>query len=967
MTEFRRQFAWALLIILTVAAVVAAGINFQQQNRFRLPEDGVTWVDRDGRVEALHVAAGSPGAFAGIRDGDVLRQIGGTPVTEASDVARVLVRAGAWSSVKYSLERNGVRFDAAKLVVGEERREPWLYYQYLVALAYLGIGLFVLFRRGTAEKAGHFYLLCLASFVLSAFHYTGKLNNFDKVIYWANVAAGLFAPTLFLHFCLSFPESRSWLRSRWKPTLIYMPAVLLMALFLGAASGSLRSSLPLFEIRWLLDRFWLSFLAAAYLAGGFVAAFRYRRCEDPVARQQLKWLRNGVALGVLPFALCYVAPYALGVIPGPYMKMSVMSLALLPLSWAYAVLRYRLMDVDVIFQQGYAYTLATLCILGLFYGLIFSLFKVDDLSPMAALLLILVAAFAFQPIRVWIQDQLDRNYFYKDRYDYRRTLIEFARELSSQTDQGVMLSSVADRLMRTLSVPRVAFFLAEDGKPGFQLKSVHGAPHRGAWPEKENELDLAFLSAAPAAPYLFFERTRHMLDDESRHLPQSVKRTIAALDLTYYVPCLVQGRTIAYLGVSRTDKGDFLSTEDLELLVTLSGYVGIAIENSRLYESLQHKVAENERLREFNENIVESISLGILAADLDDRVESWNTQMERLTGIPRDKALGQALRDLLPAGLMQHLEEIRAGSGIQHVYKFPVKRLTQVASGGGELIEMPSSQQDSAESDDETVFNIAVAPLISRDDHRIGRLIIFDDVTSRADLERRLMQADKLSSIGLLAAGVAHEVNTPLAVISTYAQMLAKQVADDQQQSALLDKIAKQTFRASEIVNSLLNFSRTSPRQFGEVDLGRVIRDTVMLVEHQLAKAGIRVNLAIQDSLPGIRGDAGQLQQVFLNLFLNARDAIGRDGVLDVSAREEGAGVTVEVSDTGEGIPPEHLLKIYDPFFTTKASRKGTGLGLSISYGIVRDHGGMIEAESRPGEGARFRLEFPAMRKAVNA
>ncbi len=137
------------------------------------------------------------------------------------------------------------------------------------------------------------------------------------------------------------------------------------------------------------------------------------------------------------------------------------------------------------------------------------------------------------------------------------------------------------------------------------------------------------------------------------------------------------------------------------------------------------------------------------------------------------------------------------------------------------------------------LLNIAVAPLVSREEQRIGRLIIFDDVTERDDLERRLVQADKLSSVGLLAAGVAHEVNTPLAVISTYAQMLAKQVAGDEQKSALLDKIAKQTFRASEIVNSLLNFSRTSPRQFDEVDLAKVIRETLALVEHQFEKSGI--------------------------------------------------------------------------------------------------------------------------------
>ena len=245
--------------------------------------------------------------------------------------------------------------------------------------------------------------------------------------------------------------------------------------------------------------------------------------------------------------------------------------------------------------------------------------------------------------------------------------------------------------------------------------------------------------------------------------------------------------------------------------------------------------------------------------------------------------------------------------------------------------------------------------------------MILDDITEREELERKLVQADKLSSIGLLAAGVAHEVNTPLAVISTYAQMLAKQVAGDEQKSKLLDKIARQTFRASEIVNSLLNFSRTSSTQFEDVDLSRVVRETLTLLEHQFQKAQISVEPDLEDGLPVIRGNAGKLQQVFLNLFINARDAMESGGTLRVTTRPDAAGVRVEVCDSGPGIPRENLARIFDPFFTTKGARKGTGLGLSVSYGIVEEHGGVIEVESKPGEGTSFRLEFPAVKKAVNA
>jgi two-component system, NtrC family, sensor kinase len=251
----------------------------------------------------------------------------------------------------------------------------------------------------------------------------------------------------------------------------------------------------------------------------------------------------------------------------------------------------------------------------------------------------------------------------------------------------------------------------------------------------------------------------------------------------------------------------------------------------------------------------------------------------------------------------------------------------------------------------------------------IGRLIIMDDITERVELEVQLSQADKLSSIGLLAAGVAHEVNTPLAVISSYAQMLAKQVQNEPQKSALLEKITRQTFRASEIVNNLLNFSRTSGTEFGSVDVNKIILDTLALLEHQFKTSRIQIEKELGAHVPPISGNAGRLQQVFLNLFLNAKDAMGTGGTLKI-ATSNGDAVSVMVADSGSGIAPEHIHRIYDPFFTTKTARegqpRGTGLGLSVTYGIIQEHAGKIRVESRAGEGTTFYLDFPLMRKAVN-
>ncbi|MEQ1946013.1 MAG: ATP-binding protein [Bryobacteraceae bacterium] len=957
MKELKQQLASALLVILTVAAVVAAAVNLQQQSRFHLPDDGVTWDDRAGALKddpfkvlpvAVYIEPGSPGERGGIHKGDALVSIADVAVDRAIDATAILARLGAWRKAEYKVLHNGIEVPT-NVIIGEAQRDSVIFYQYAVGAVYLAIGLFVYFRRGSAPRALHFFFLCLASFVFSTFHYSGKLNNFDKVIYLGNVVAGFLAPTLFVHFCLIFPEPHKWLRkkvgesyrlSRIGLTLVYLPGVVLLAAHLGVVFGWVETAAPMLEMRWFLDRMWLGFVSAMYLSGGVILSLQLTRADDPIIRRQLTWLRNGALIGILPFTILYVIPYVAGVTPTHAMNFAVLSLPFIPLTWAYAILRYRLMDVDIIFQEGYAYTLATVCILGIFYGLIFSVSKTGDLSGTAMVALILIAAFVFQPIRNWIQEYLDRYYFYKDRYDYRRTLIEFARELGSPGDRGEMLESVADRLIRTLSIRHVSFFVWDDKRNQFQLEF---AANREGVRTREIPLglDLSFLQPNPLKPYLFFERTRNTIDVISNDMPASVRRTIAELELTYYLPCNARGRTIAYLGVSRTESGDFLSSEDMELLATLSGYVGIAIDNGNLYRSLERKVEEYERLKEFSENIVESIHVGILAAGLNDRVESWNSQMEKLTGIPRETAIDQSLRDLLPADLCTALEPLPGENGIRNVYKYTMR------------VAQPEPR--------DVTLNLAVAPLISKEGDNIGRLIILEDVTDRAELERRLVQSDKLSSIGLLAAGVAHEVNTPLAVISTYAQMLAKQIGSDAQKAPLLEKIAKQTFRASEIVNSLLNFSRTSPTEYVHVDCNKIITETLTLIEHQLEKAQVQVHLALDSELPRMKGNPGKLQQVFLNLFLNARDAMEGGGTLAVRTGTQDGMVRVTVADSGAGIAPENLQRVFDPFFTTKTAKKGTGLGLSVSYGIVTEHGGEIEVSSEIGSGTRFDLSFPVV------
>ncbi len=939
--EFQVRFIAGLLILLTTAAVVLAWINLQKERDFQIPSDGVWWVEQAGSSGGLvadRVEPNGPGDKAGIRVGDHLTAINEREVKDTASRMRQVYRIGAWSKATYSVIRQSVPVDMTVILVPAERSlNYWLRF---IALIYLGIGLYVLLRRWTAPSSTHFYIFCLVSFVFYAFKFSGKLNDFDWTIYWGNVVAWLMQPALFLHFVLTFPEKRNLVRKhRWIIPAIYVPGTLL----LGIHVFTLRMLKATERVRWNLDRIQMGYLALLFVVAGGVLWFSYRRASTPILRQQLKWVTRGTILAIAPFTLFYVIPYLTGALPTAAMKVSVLSLGLLPLTFGYAIFRYRLMDVDLIFKRGMVYTLAAAAIVGVYFAVVAGVAElvhtqVPSSGPAGLILAMVVTALLFDPVRKWIQERIDQ-FFYRTRYDYRKTLIEFGRELSSETDLDRMLSSVVDRLSRTLLVDRMAIFLSAGEPPHFFLAKSFGMTQTSG-------LDLNFLSAPRPeieAGHFFLENV-HQVPRETA----SAQQTIEKLDLNYYIPCRAQQRTIAFLGLGKTAEGDFLTSEDVELLETLAGYIGIAIQNARLYASLEQKVTEYERLKDFNENIVESINVGVMAVDLADRIESWNSQMEVMYALPRWQALTRPLSEVFPAAFVEEFYRVRQNPGVNNLYKF------RLATPTGES----------------RIVNVAIAPLVTRNFNVIGRLIIVDDITERIDLESQLSQADKLSSIGLLAAGVAHEVNTPLAVISSYAQMLSKQLQGDAQKGGLLDKITRHTFRASEIVNNLLNFSRTSGTEFTEVNVNKIIADTLALLEHQFKITKIKVEDDLADHLPLISGNPGRLQQVFLNLFLNARDAMPDGGTLRV-ATSNGEGVSVVVSDTGSGIAQEHIQRIYDPFFTTKAAGgegqgKGTGLGLSVTYGIIQEHAGKIRVESEAGQGTTFYLDFPLMKKTVN-
>src|SRR5579863_6145234 len=272
--ESQARFVAVLLFLLTVAAVVFAGFNFQKEREFAVPDDGVWWVERDGLLVADRVDPAGPGAKAGIKPEDQLVSVNGQEIKSTPGLERQLYNTGVWSKATYSLIRKSVTLDSNVILAPADRSLNISLR--LIALIYLGIGIYVLLRRWTAPGSTHFYVFCLVSFIAYSFKYTGKLNDFDWVIYWSNIVAWVLQPALFLHFVLTFPEKRKFVQERpWVLGLVYIPG----AALLGARLAAMRLLEATGRLSRGVDRLDVSYGALFFLLAAAVLLQNYQRAS----------------------------------------------------------------------------------------------------------------------------------------------------------------------------------------------------------------------------------------------------------------------------------------------------------------------------------------------------------------------------------------------------------------------------------------------------------------------------------------------------------------------------------------------------------------------------------------------------------------------------------------------------------------------------------------------------------------
>ena len=944
--RYRGEWGRALLAVGVVAALLCLAIaNAVARANGRGVDDGALWRDGPDGLVASAVAEDSPAALAGIASGDVLLAVGNEAVERHADLRRVLRSVPVGSRVDYTL----LRLSETRLHTVSLERSPTVAlstYLLLAAVGLLGllVGAAVRVQRPGQQATLHFFWLTVAFFGTLAFSYTGWHGRLDWVFFWADELATLLLAPLFMHLALVFPErTPGWLRNRlgsWVLPLVYAPALVLggmqAAAVLGPEDGV--GFVRGVERIWRLEHLYL----AACMLGGFATmVFALRRVRSITSRRQLRWIVSGAALGGLPFALGYLLPWALGFDPPSGLALPV---GLIPLAFACAIVRYRLRDVEVIVKRSVGYAAVVAAMVAIYFGLERLAAEVfldgsDQHNSIIALLATTVVVLLAGPVKKTIQTMLDRVY-YRERFDYRRALTRFARDLSADLDLDRLSERLVNRVAETLGTDRMVLLLGRDPIAA-DVEPENRQFHPIRWIGFDGPP--SSLACASSIGERMLERQTVLLDDPigGRASAPGDVAFWRARGLYYFVPCVSGEETISIMALGRKESGEPLSSEDMALLAAVAGQVATALENGRLYGRLRQKAGELDRMRQFSENIVESLSDGLAVLDLDDRIIRWNAGFERLHGVPRATAIGRSLDEIFDADFVARLSAARAerpaGTAL---YRVPM------LSGH----EEPRRLRVKA----------TTAPLLTPSGRTSGTMLIVVDSTARVQLEEQLQLSEKMASIGLLAAGVAHEVNTPLTGISSFTQMLLEDAEPEDPRTRLLEKIERQTFRAARIVNGLLNLARPGRTDTaGPVDINVVVGDVLVLLEHQFESGNIKVRRELAAPPPVVSGVEFKMQQVFRNLFLNARDAMPSGGWLTVRSRVEGESAVIEVADTGSGISPEHLSRIYDPFFTTKAVGQGTGLGLSVTYGVVQEHQGTIACASRPGHGTRFMLTLP--------
>ena len=599
-----------------------------------------------------------------------------------------------------------------------------------------------------------------------------------------------------------------------------------------------------------------------------------------------------------------------------------------------AILRYHLLDIRVIARKGLAYLLVSVIIAAPYVIALFVLNRVLHTRIeqwWQYVLIILPLAIALRPLYSRAQQWVDKA-FYRHRYDYLKELEQFIREAHDITDFGELGATIVRLAGGALHARNVCLLLTSEEGSGLAVVSTVGLdnPPSGTVLRNKSILTKWFRSHEETISSNEFD-----IIPELQSIARTEKQNLASLMPELYVPIRTRrGELLGLLVLGEKLSQQPYSLEDRRLLSTASHQIAVTLENARLYR-------DAVRARENLEAWLDGMDDGVIISGRDYRIEFVNKAAAQDFGI--------STGDSYPITLGKEAQ--------------PPDLITQQ----DKPIDKCASHYAINFGDRE--FDVVAAPL-SNADGSLSTIEVFRDITERKraelekkELEQKAQLSDRLASIGEMASGIAHEINNPLTGVIGFSQLLMeKDVPEDIRKD--LEIIHDGSQRVAGIVKGLLTFARQHKSERTYSDINQLVDNTVALRAYALQTSNIRVAIVLDPDLPWTMADSGQLQQVFLNIIINAetemRKARGK-GNLIIKTEKIADTIRISFTDDGPGIARENLGKIFDPFFTTKQAGEGTGLGLSLCHGIITEHNGQIYAESEPGKGTTFIIELPAV------
>ena len=924
-----------LAILPVFILLVLGGLNIYKKITWKEPADGVFWDEKPEGMTAVIVEVNSPAYLHGIKKGDILYSINNAPIKNKIDVSKILWAAGRSElKVTYEIARGG-EIIFPSFYLREKGVNPIYFFLALIGLTTLAIGLiiFLTSKKPLSMPYVYFYFVCLCFCSFYIFSPTGELNVLDSLFYWLDKSAFLVFPPLLLYFFLIFPQRKKFFNNKLSSiSILYLPAavLLLTKILLHVPSFKNLSDVFVLQLHQTSEKLDLLHFALFSIMTLVIILQSMFKPSNLLLKKQLKWIAYGLGIGIIPFTLFYIIPFMLGQVPSKAAELTVILQVLIPLTFSYSISREKLMEFELLLKKVFALILSSV-VLATVYFIASSQTKAPAESRLNYLILgilaIILGATLFPPLKKLFQSILDRA-FYKRSYEYRKTLLSISKELSRERNLQKLSQSLLELIANALSLKCIALLLPDDNRKNsfFILKSRGILPFSGKKITFDDQLYKSLTEREFLSYYSFAEK-----EELQRKFEQ-----LSSSGFFHYLPLKVEDKLIGCLGMGKKVDNTFLTSEDWEIMTAISSPVALALENAYLYSQARIRALELERLKDYSENIIESLTVGVAVLDQKGKIIGWNRVLEDTLSRKKEEVMNKNLINVLGPKNYSALFP----SDTQKDFRLLSEITLDILPG------------------DNKIFDIAKTPLLDNKMNPYGTIVVFDDITEKILLQQQLLTSEKLASIGLLSAGVAHEINTPLTGISSYVQILQKKLSNSSH-SRILGKIEAQTERVARIIKNLLNFARIpSESFFHQVNLKESLEEIISLIEYKLKTMKINLELNLSPMKP-LWGEGERLQQVFINIILNAIDAMPKGGTLKIELSKMNNEAIIKIKDTGTGIKDQHLPHIFDPFFTTKGSGKGTGLGLSISYAIIKEHEGHIAAESVSGKGTTFTIYLP--------